>query len=149
METKRSFSWLRRPWILIACCAVFLLLHRGMAVPEDATNPPDQIKELLQERLVLAEEIENLFRMRYDMAETSLGELIHAKMAVLEVRLELAESSQERIEIHGKLVEQAEEYQAFVRQMVEARETAQIDLLQAEDRVLQRRIALERAKIMK
>lgn len=141
-----AFS-LRQHSTRLACCIGILLLCGRMAVTEGTANSPDRIKPLLQERLAVAREMQKLSVEMYRSGEASLDEVHQAGLALLNARLELAETQQERIEIHKEMVERAEEYEKNVSQALRAGgPVSPIDALKAKAHLLELRITLERAK---
>lgn len=133
-------------WGACGAAAVLLLLRGGAAVAEDAASTADTIRQLLQQRLANAEEIQQIAESAFQTGRGSYREVIQAQFAVLKARLELAETRQERIKIYEQMIARAEAYQKFVLATHTAGRGARLDLLKAQDRVLELRIALERAK---
>jgi outer membrane protein TolC len=106
----------------------------------------DAVKELLKERLATVAEIDRLVQAAYRAREASLDQVHQTKAALLAAQLDLAETKDDRIKVHQEMVTHAEEWTKIVAQMAKANEATATDVLKAKARLLEARIALERAK---
>jgi outer membrane protein TolC len=140
-----SRRW-RRFSVACGAAAVLLLLRGGAAVAEDAASATDTIGQLLQQRLAIAEQMQETAKAAFQAGRASYSAVLQADLAVLEARLELAETRQERIKIYEQMMAKAKASQEIVLKLREAGRGSRLDLLKARDRVLELRIALERAK---
>lgn len=106
----------------------------------------DKIKELLKERLVTVSEVHGLVLQGYKNGEVSVDQVVHAKAALLNAKLDLAETKGERIKIQEEMVTLAEEWEKIVEQLAAGQQATRIDVLKAKAHLLEARIGWERAK---
>lgn len=139
--------------ILAASLAGILLLCGSVAAAgEDAkasdkkATPTHTIKVLLQERLAVVEKIHQLTVEKYKSGNANFDEVGQSAIAVLNARLELAESRHERLRILEEMISTAADLKDVATTLARAAEATQVDVLMAEAQLLQFEIALEREK---
>lgn len=130
-----------------AACSVWLATGSN-ASSQPNTNRKDKLKQLLQERLALAEKMHGLVNTGYRGGDQKYSfAVVHdAKVKWLAARLDLTETKEQRIKVHGDMVRDAAEYEQVVSQVHNAGGGSYVDVLNAKVYHLERLIALERAK---
>jgi outer membrane protein TolC len=113
-----------------------------------AENPPDspEVKQLLRERLEILSTIYQSRRKAHKSGAMGLDKVLQANAALLEARLELCDTKQERLKVHAEIVELARQTVETVEKLTKTAEVPQSELLDARLRFLEARIALERAR---
>jgi Outer membrane efflux protein len=121
--------------IVAACC--LLLIAAPVVRPQDKTKPRDKLKELLKERLAAAEKVHDLTVKGYTQgdAKFTIDHVHAAKTKLLDARLDLAETKQQRIQVHKDAVKEAADWE-------QAGAGSQVDHLKARLYRLEREIAL-------
>ncbi|MBX9792028.1 MAG: TolC family protein [Pirellulales bacterium] len=113
----------------------------GQAPPED-----DTIKKLLTERLVVYAEIHSLVFQGFKLGEISITDVLQARAALLSAELDLCETKPQRIEVHERMVQLAQETYEIMEKLARIPHVSRIDLLKAKAHLLEAKIGLERAK---
>lgn len=132
-------------FMLLTAVAVGTL---GFASAEKRTANDGTVDDLLKERLALLSKIHDIQLNRYQVGRTiTFEDVLEAKMALIEARLDLCKMKAERIETRREMVATAEKLLDLVKANVEAgTATGIIDVLKAEARLVEMQIALEREK---
>lgn len=130
---------------------VLVLAAAFAAAPgADPENPASTIKKLRQERLSVLEELNKVVEtmVRMGSGKVGYGEAHEVKVALLNARLELAETNADRIKVHEQFVAEAENWLKITIswQKVGAGEGSAIDVLKAKAHLLEMQIGLEQAK---
>lgn len=145
MVSLKSF----RPLIAVISLLCLLLAAAPQARSQGKANPQDKLKELLQERLVTAQSIHDLVLKGHTQGATNItiDQVHEAKVMLLNARLDLAESKEQRIRVHEEMVKEAAEWEQLVIKALQAGQGSPIDVLKAKVYRLERQIALERARM--
>lgn len=106
----------------------------------------DKIKELFKERLVTVAEVHGLVFQGYKNGEMSVVQVVQAKTALLNAKLDVAETKGERLKIDQEMVALAEEGLKTVQQLAAGQQATRIDVLKAKTHLLESRIGWEKAK---
>lgn len=111
-------------------------------------NPPDppEVKQLLQERLAI---LTTIYKSRVEAHKSgvmSVGKVLDANAALLQAKLDLCDTKDDRLKVHAEIVELARQTVQVVEELSNAAEAPQSELLTARLRLLEARIGLERAK---
>ena len=131
-------------FMLIMAVAVGTL---GFALAEERTETNATVDALLKERFALLSKIHDIQLNRYQVGRTiTFEDVLEAKMALNEARLDLCKMKAERIETRREMVATAEKMLDLVKANVEAATATGVDALKAEARLVEMRIALEREK---
>lgn len=134
-----------RPALVLAFGTGLLwLATAGGAAEETAKNSSAQVRQLLQERLEIAEEILEWRQTQYENGIADYDDILAAQNDLLRIKLELAQSSQERIEIYKRMIELAKQSVEHARLLVMTGRGSKVEALQGESQVLKFRIALAR-----
>ena len=108
---------------------------------------PAPVEKLLRERLALLVEAAKLNRAAYANAEVGFGEVASSQMDVLAARLELANTSAERIEIRRDMLEIAKQMEKVATQLLNRAEAPRVDMLKAKALRLQAEAELKREQL--
>lgn len=131
---------------LVLALAAALAAAPG-AEPE---NPQSTIRKLRLQRLSVLEELQKTVEtmVRMGSGKVGYGEVHEAKVALLNARLELAETKAERIKVYEQFVAEAENWLSIVTawKKAGAGEGGTIDVLKAQAHLLEMQIGLEQAK---
>ncbi|GEM_PF-4322850 len=133
--------------IAAAACSVWLAAASNAGSQQKADSK-DKLKQLLQERVALAEKLHDLALIGYRGGDQkfSFAVVYDAKAKLLAARLDLAETKEQRIKIYEDMVKDAADHEKAVLQLEKAGGRSRFDVLNAKVYHLERRIALERAK---
>lgn len=138
--------------VLVCTAAGVLALTLAPTGPSTAAEKPpenDAVKTLLKERVVALAKIHDLTLAGFKGGQISYEKVLAAQTALLNGKLDLCETNDERVKAHEEMVKLAEEMVTAVRKLVEVKQATTIDLLKAEVQLLEARIGLERAKAAK
>lgn len=134
-----------RPALVLAFGTGLLwLATAGGATEETAKNSSDQVRQLLQERLAIAEKIVDLQSTLYQRQRVDFDDLLDARTDALRIKLELARSTEERVEIYKNMIDVAKKIAKYAHTKQEAGRASMVDVLEGESQVLKYRIALAR-----
>jgi hypothetical protein len=133
--------------LLATCLSALVLLSGRIALTDEKAKAPDKIDDLLRKRLALLEEVQRAVRHRLQIErDFSPFELRKADVAVLNARLDLAKSAQDRLTALQEMLKAAEEWKKLVSGLTQANGWDKREELKAEVEVLDAQIALERLK---
>ena len=136
------------PSIAASICCLWLAMA-PVAGGQDKANPKDKLKELLQERLATGQMIHDVTVKGYTQGDPkfTLDQVHEAKVKLLEARLDLAETKEQRLKVHEEAVQDAREWEEVASKIAQAGRGPPVEVLRARSYHLERRIALERAKM--
>jgi outer membrane protein TolC len=89
------------------------------------------VEKILRERLSVLEEAARLSREAYRAGQTDFHGTLAAEQAVLEARLELAGTKEERVKIREEVLKNAESLEKATEELFKAKEASHINLLSA------------------
>lgn len=92
-------------------------------------GPP--VAKLLDERLALLGEIVELYQAAYKSSEVSFDAVASAQRDLLQARLELANSANERVKIRREMVQVSQYIEKVTKQLFQAKQTSKPDMLKA------------------
>jgi WD40 repeat protein/predicted Ser/Thr protein kinase len=147
-------------WVVVGTSAKYVVRRTGAAfwlppgthvkpriVEEKTTEtgPPAE-RATLQQRVAKLQEIAAAKERLFDVGRLTIQEFLPAKLAVLNAKLELAESDKERIAIHEKIVAYSKEIEQAIDRLYQIGRITKPELLKAEQKRLEAEAALEQAK---
>jgi hypothetical protein len=144
----RTSTWSFKRLISFAfCLSTIVLLSGKIALTDEKAKPSDKIDDLLRKRLALLEEVQRAVKHRLQIErDFSPFELRKADVAVLNARLDLAKSPQDRLTVLEGMLKAAEDWKRLVSGLTQANGWDKREELKAEIEVLDAQIALERFK---
>ena len=140
--TKDLYLWQWYWRTSVALAAV--LSASALAAAADAPN--EQILKLTKERLELVSQVHEMTLAAYRQGVTSLSDVLEARAALLDARLDACATKADRVKVLEEMVKTAEETKTMTERLVQSAEAPQSKLLKAKVHVLEARIRLEREK---
>jgi len=144
---------MRKPVLILAVMAATLLM--APASPQDKVNPPrkdkteesaKKIKELQRERIATLKQVVDANSRLRERQLASFGEVVEAKLLLLNAELDAAEKESSRITLYKSIVDVLKEGEKFAEDAVRTAGGPQVRILQVKARRLEAEINLERAK---
>ena len=123
----------KRTLPVIATAVLLATMLGWLAAGESSNSPTDseRVREILNERLEVLTAIAKLQRQGYQSGETDLASVLAAEADVLSAKLELANTSEERIAILEQTVENARQLEEVTHKLLETRSGSRVDALKA------------------
>ena len=133
--------------LLAACCAVMLCLASAPnARAQDPSTDSPALKQLLKERLAILTMIYESQAEGHKQGVISFDKVQEAQLAMLEAKLELCDTKEERLKVHEEIVDAAKKSVQVAEELYKSAQAPQSEWLAAKVRVLDAQIRLERAK---
>jgi len=133
---------------LLICCALAVVAARSTAQPREVA--PDsgaaRIQALLEERRATLHQLVRTFEAKFRAGVGGYDAVIHATNQLLEVELELAKTTEERLSIHEQRVKNLKELEEIMRKMQQAAVVGAEGVLAAKAARLNAEIALLRER---
>ena len=107
-------------------------------------RPAAKIKELLKERSKVLNKVVDLLEKQYQAGTVSINEVLQAKRAALEAKLDLSGTAAERIAVLKDAVKIAQQMVELTEARVKAGQGSEVDLLRAHALLLQCQVRLLR-----
>lgn len=145
MRTFVSRHGLSLALVLVLCLSYIVALTPNLR-GGGKEGPPEKIKALLKDRLDTIVKIYDATLKASKDGKVSAGALYQAKLALLNAKLEMAASKDERIKLLEEVLKETEGWEKLVLKDVEAGKASQIEVLQAHLSVVEARLAVEFAK---
>lgn len=131
----------------LVCCAVMLCLAIAPnARAQDPARDTAAVKQLLKERLAILTTVYEAKAEGHKQGVISIDKVHDAQLAMLEAKLELCETAEERLQVHKEVVEVSQKAVQVAEELYKSAQLPQFELLAAKVRVLDTQIRLERAK---
>ena len=111
----------------------------------DKARRSSDIRELLEHRLAIAAEIHVLALKGFKGGQVQFDRVLQAEAALLVARLGLCETKSERLEVHEEMVKVAEKSLEVVQMLAKTNQATRTEVLKAQARLLEARIARESA----
>lgn len=149
MSQTRIARWLSKhvkPAVIgaTATLGIVTLLYGVNAA--DKTTGSAKIKELQNQRVTVLQEVRNATAEAYKTKHAPLTDVLAATLAVLDARLDLAESQEERLKLLEEAVKHSREIEETAKTMFQSGQANRVDVLKSTAGRLEREIALERAR---
>ena len=130
--------------ILCGCLLVPILSGIGAPAPKDS-----EVTKLLKERLTTTAKIYDMSKVAFQAGQMDHDEVLRAQAALLNAKLAVCDSKDERVKVHVEMVDTAKEMVGHVSAQVASGVAGELALLNAQAQLLDVQIGLERAKAEK
>jgi outer membrane protein TolC len=115
----------------------------GIGAP---TSEDSEVRHLLKERLATTAKIYDMSKASFEAGQIGPGEMLQAQAALLRAKLAVCDTKDDRVKVHGEMVEAAKQMMELIQAQAETGSVPQIEVLKAQAQLLDVRIGLERAK---
>jgi hypothetical protein len=113
---------------------------------EPAETSAQKIKNLQKERIATLKELVDGLDVLVKAARADFGELLEARLLLLQAELNAAEKGEERIALYKKTIDSFNQYEEWAKERVRAARANQTIVLRIKARRLEVEIQLEQAK---
>jgi hypothetical protein len=144
---RTSTGAFKRQTIGAFCFGAVVALSAHAVLSVEQAPAPGRLDDLLQKRLTLLEQYERAMKERIQIDPQMNPLLVHpATVAVMNARLELAKSPEDRLRVLEDMVKSAEDWDRFVDGLINSGRMGKWEGLKSKAEVLEAQIALERFK---
>lgn len=146
MQTRVLGKSLRLALVLILCLTFAVVTNLALHGGGKKEGPPEKIQALLKERMETITKIYDATVLASKDGKVAAGAVYQAKLALLNAKLEMATSKDERIKLLEEVLKETEGWEKQVLKQAEAGQASQVEVLQAHLGVLEARLTVEIAK---
>lgn len=134
-------------WGALGICTVATMLANGAQVPSQNAKDTPEIRTLLSQRVAVLQELADSMPTTYKLDAATVDALSAADSELLMGKLDMAESTRERIEIHEELVKVAQRREEAVKRMEDEGSKPRAEALRARASLLQAQVTLAREQL--